>query len=80
MRDEENSSHSHSGPLYEDEGLERDEGGKTSLTPLWKFVTKLEGGKGLEPLNFYVSMIVVKENPIPVHMPVLGGILWGIGE
>jgi hypothetical protein len=44
------------------------EGGKASLTPLWRFVTKLEGGKGVEPLNFYVIMIVIKENLIPVHI------------
>jgi hypothetical protein len=34
-REEEDSGHSHSDPLYEDEeGLEGDESGKTSLTPL----------------------------------------------
>lgn len=69
-REEEDSGHYHNDPLYEDEeGLEEDEGGKTSLTPLWKFVTKHEGGKGVEPLNFYVSMIVIKDSLILVHMP-----------
>ena len=56
-REEEDNGHSHSEPLYEyEEGFEGDEsdneGGKTSFTPLWKFVTKLEGGKGVEPLKF----------------------------
>jgi hypothetical protein len=45
-REEEDNCHSHSDLLYEDEeGLEGAEGGKNSSTPLWKFVTKLEGGK-----------------------------------
>jgi hypothetical protein len=73
MREEENNGHSHSEPLYKDEeSLEEDErgkeGGKTSFTPLWRFVTKLDRGKGVEPLNFYVSMIVIKEKFIPVHI------------
>jgi hypothetical protein len=32
------------GGFEEDE--EDNEGGKASLTPLWRFVTKLEGGEG----------------------------------
>jgi hypothetical protein len=51
QREEEDSGHSHDDPQYEDgEGFEEDEegneGGKASLTPLWRFVTKLEGGRG----------------------------------
>jgi hypothetical protein len=75
QREEEDSGQTHSDPLYEDEeGFEGDEegneGDKASLTPLWSFVTKLDGGaKVLEPLNFYVIMIVIKENLIPVHIP-----------
>jgi len=42
-REEEDSGHSYSYPLYEyKEGLEGDECGKTSLTHLWRFVIKLE--------------------------------------
>jgi hypothetical protein len=42
---------------FEDEGeFEEDEegkeGGKASLTPLWKFVTKLEGGRGGGTIKF----------------------------
>jgi hypothetical protein len=48
--------------------LEGDESGKTSFTLLWRCVTKLEGGKGVEPLNFYVSMVAIKENLISVHI------------
>ena len=72
-REEEYSGHSD--PLYEDEEGEGDEGeddnesNKTSLAPLCKYVTKLEGGKGLEPQNFYASMIAIKENLILVHIP-----------
>lgn len=49
-REEEDSGHSD--PSDEDEEGEGDEGeddnesSKTSLTPLWNYVTKLEGGKG----------------------------------
>jgi hypothetical protein len=51
QREEEDSGHAHDDPQYEDdEGFEEDkegnEGGKASLTPLWRFVTKLEGGRG----------------------------------
>ena len=53
-RKEEDSGNSYSDPLYEDEeGLEGDEGGKTPLTPLWKFVTKLQGGKGGGTTKFF---------------------------
>jgi hypothetical protein len=46
-REEEDNGHSHSEPLYEyEEGFEGDEsdneGGKTSFTPLWRFMTKRE--------------------------------------
>jgi hypothetical protein len=54
----------------EESNEEDNEGGKASLTTLWKCVTKLEGGEVVEPLNFYVLMIVIKENLIPVHIPV----------
>lgn len=72
-REEEYSGHSDL--LYEDEEGEGDESeddnasNKTSLTPSWKYVTKLEGRKGVEPQNFYASMIVIKENLILVHIP-----------
>jgi hypothetical protein len=31
---------------FEEGNEEGNEGGKASLTPLWRFVTKLEGGRG----------------------------------
>jgi hypothetical protein len=49
---------------------EGNEGGKASLTPLWRFVTKLEEGKVVEPPNFYVIMIAIKENLMLVHISV----------
>jgi hypothetical protein len=49
QREEENEE-SNEGGLQDEGGFEEDEesneGGKTSLTPLWKFVTKLDVGRG----------------------------------
>lgn len=41
---------------------------KTSLTPLWRCVTKLEGVKCLKPLNFYEGMIINQGNLALVHV------------
>jgi hypothetical protein len=61
QREDEDSGHSHDNPEYEDgEGFEEDEeaeegneGGKASSTPLWKFVTKVEEGKGAEIVELF---------------------------
>jgi hypothetical protein len=50
-REEEDSGHSHDEPQYEDgerfeEGEEGNEGAKASSTPLWRFVTNVEEGRG----------------------------------
>jgi hypothetical protein len=57
QREEENEDE---GGFEDEEGFEEDEesneedneGGKASLTPLWKFVTKLEGGRGGGTIKF----------------------------
>jgi hypothetical protein len=75
VNEEDDSGHSHSDPDYPmNEGEEGGEGddnevdsGKASLTPLWRYVTKLEV---VEPLSFYAHMVVVHENLIAVHTPV----------
>jgi hypothetical protein len=43
-------------------------------------VEKLEGGKGAKPLNFYVSIIVIKENLILIIYLCDEASFWGIGE
>jgi hypothetical protein len=61
QREEEDSGHSHDDPEYEDgegfeedeEGEEGNEGGKAASTPLWKFVTKVEEGKGGGTVKFF---------------------------
>jgi hypothetical protein len=72
QREEENEE-SNEGGFQDEGGFEKDEesneGGKASLTPLWKFVQNLMWGEEVEPPNFYVLMIVMKENIMPVHIP-----------
>jgi hypothetical protein len=70
QREEEDSGDTHSDPQYEieewfEEDEEGNEGGQASSTPLWRFVTKLEGGKVVEPLNLDVIMIVIKKKLKP---------------
>ena len=62
--EEEESGHHMSDPMYdEEEGFEEEEDdeniesqdGKAALTPLWNYVTKLEGGKGGGSYKFLCS-------------------------
>jgi len=79
--EQEDSGPHMSDPMYDkEEGFEEEgdelEGntetleGKATLTPLWNYVTKLEGGKGGESYNFCALMVVVEENHLVVHIPV----------
>jgi hypothetical protein len=42
-----------------DDEIDSDDGNKPkeSSTPLWKYVTRLEGGKWVEPLNLHAPIV-----------------------
>jgi len=66
--DEEDSGNTHTNPQYEDqEGFEEDEegneGDKASLTSLWRFVTKFEGGRGGRTTKFVCQHDCHQEKP-----------------
>jgi hypothetical protein len=78
QREEEDSGHSHDEPQYEDgegfeedqEGEEGNEGAKASSTPLWRFVTKVEEGRGGGTTNFFCPHDCHDGKLLPVHIPV----------
>jgi hypothetical protein len=86
QREEEDGGHTHSNPLYEDEegfegGNEKgNEGGKASLTPLWRFVTKLEGGKGGGTTNFLCCHDFHQGKPYTSSYIGVRRHLWGVME